>query len=107
MIDWNFIQDQWDWLGHVVEALAISVIFMVALLWRHGWQNGLAIGLAFAAGHFHGREKRDYEVAASLSPPHLEGYLIWRWQWDQASDFWPVFIVSVVLGYILQLRGGK
>ncbi|MCF6369486.1 hypothetical protein [Rhizobium halophilum] len=88
-IDWNTIQSNWDWAGHLLEAAVMAAI--VALLLRPlvRWQQSFIIGLSFAAGHFHGREKRDYEVAVQMPPPHLEAYYFWQWSWDQATDFWP------------------
>ena len=60
------------------------------------WRSALLVGVAFAAGHFHGREKRDYELSVQMRPPHLEGYYFWKWSWDQATDFWHVAMVCLV-----------
>lgn len=69
MIDWTYIQDHWDWAGHILEAVImaaiVAVLFRLLVSWRIAW----IIGLAFAAGHFHGREKRDYEVSVEMPPP--------------------------------------
>lgn len=51
-------------------AAIVAVLFKPFLDWRVCY----VIGLAFAAGHFHGREKRDYEMAVNMPPPHLDGY---------------------------------
>lgn len=64
----------------------------------------ILMGLAFAAGHFHGREKRDYEVSVDMTPPHLDAYLMWRWSWDQATDFWPTAFVMLVAAVLVSLR---
>lgn len=97
MIDWTYIQDHWDWAGHILEAVIMAAI--VALLFRLlvSWRIAWIIGLAFAAGHFHGREKRDYEVSVEMLPPHLEGYYFWNWSWDGLTDFWPTALVCVLL----------
>ncbi|MGO4621314.1 hypothetical protein AB4Z34_29265 [Ensifer sp. 2YAB10] len=34
-----------------------------------------------------------FEVSVKMRPPHLKGYLMWRWNWDQATDFWPTAVV--------------
>jgi len=97
MIDWTYIQDHWDWAGHILEAVImaaiVAVLFRLLVSWRVAW----IIGLAFAAGHFHGREKRDYEVSVEMPPPHLEGYYFWNWSWDGLTDFWPTAVVCVLL----------
>jgi hypothetical protein len=101
MIDWNYIQAEWDWAGHIVEALAIAGV--VALLFRP-WvttRQALALGLVFAIGHFHGREKRDYEVSVSMPPPQIDAYAMWRWSFDQMTDFWPATIVCCGLLFLL------
>lgn len=100
-MDWGFIHAQFDWLGHIVEAICIAAV--VALLFAVVFERRVAIlmGLAFAAGHFHGREKRDYEVSVSMAPPHLEAYKMWRWSFDQMTDFWPVAVVMFVLAVIV------
>ncbi len=41
--------------------------FLGPLNWRLSW----IAGPAFAAGHFHGREKRDYESSVPTSPGEL------------------------------------
>ncbi|MGO4314971.1 hypothetical protein [Agrobacterium tumefaciens] len=97
MIDWTYIQDHWDWAGHILEAVIMAAI--VALLFRLlvSWRIAWIIGLAFAAGHFHGREKRDYEVSVEMLPPHLEGYYFWNWSWDGLTDFWSTALVCLLL----------
>lgn len=99
-IDWTYIQKNWDWAGHMLEAAIMALI--VALIFRLllNWRMALIAGLAFAAGHFHGREKRDYEVSVHMKPPHLDGYYFWRWSWDQATDFWPTALMCLFLIWI-------
>ncbi len=96
-IDWTIIQRDWDWAGHMLEAIIMALV--VALLARLivKWRDGVIVGLAFAAGHFHGREKRDYEVSVHMQPPHLDGYYMWDWSWDQATDFWPAALLCLAL----------
>ncbi len=103
-MDWNDIQQNWDWLGHIAEALVMVVIVAVAAMVFYERRVAVLVGLAFAAGHFHGREKRDYETSVDMKPPHLEGYFMWRWNWDQATDFWPVAVVIFVLSVWLYRR---
>ncbi|WP_421611709.1 hypothetical protein [Agrobacterium tumefaciens] len=97
MIDWTYIQDHWDWAGHILEAVImagiVAVLFRLLVSWRIAW----IIGLTFAAGHFHGREKRDYEVSVAMPTPHLEGYYFWNWSWDGLTDFWPTAVICVLL----------
>lgn len=97
MIPWGWIQTHYDWAGHIVEALVMAVIVAVILRVFLRWPSAFLAGLAFAAGHFHGREKRDYEVSVDMAPPHLEGYFMWDWNFDQATDFWPTALVMLVL----------
>jgi MFS superfamily sulfate permease-like transporter len=106
-IDWTYIQQHWDWAGHIVEALVMAGV--VALIWRITlkWKSALIVGLAFAIGHFHGREKRDYEVSVHMPPPHLRGYYIWDWNWDQATDFWPAALVCSLLLFLISRRHEK
>lgn len=96
-MNWDYLQEHWDWAGHIVEALGIAgVVFLIARFLfsaRIAW----VFALAFAAGHFHGREKRDYEISAHLTPPHLDGHYFWRWGWDGSTDFWPVALVCIAL----------
>lgn len=104
-IDWTYIQENYDWLGHMVEALVMAVI--VALIARvlYRWRDSFVIGLAFAMGHFHGREKRDYEVSVHMPPPHLDGYYMWDWSWDQMTDFWPTaFFLMVLLFFVIRRK---
>ncbi|AQS63453.1 hypothetical protein AGRHK599_LOCUS4877 [Rhizobium rhizogenes] len=100
-MNWNYLQQHWDWAGHIVEALfmaaIVAMIVRIFLSWRISW----IVGLAFAAGHFHGREKRDYEVSVHMKPPHLEGYYFWRWSWDGATDFWPTAIICFALIFVV------
>lgn len=97
MINWSYLQQEWDWAGHILEAICIAVIvgllFRVSITARYAW----IAGLAFAMGHFHGREKRDHEIAQHLLPPHLDGYYIWNWSWDGQTDFWPAAIICTAL----------
>lgn len=95
-IDWNYIQKYWDWLGHIVEGLAMSAIVTFIFLFAVPFKVAALIGLAFSIGHFHGREKRDYERSVDMKPPHLKGYLMWRWNTDQMTDFWPTAIVLLI-----------
>ncbi|HCV71195.1 MAG TPA: hypothetical protein DHE23_06315 [Agrobacterium sp.] len=91
------MQDHWDWAGHILEAVIMAAIVAVLLRLLVSWRMAWIIGLAFAAGHFHGREKRDYEVSVEMPPPHLEGYYFWNWSWDGLTDFWPTALVCVLL----------
>ncbi|KKX28207.1 hypothetical protein [Rhizobium sp. LC145] len=102
-IDWSYIQSHWDWAGHMVEALVMASVVAVLVRVLFTWRFSIIVGLAFAIGHFHGREKRDFEVSVKMKPPHLDGYLMWNWNWDQATDFWPAAIMCLVL-IILILR---
>lgn len=94
---------RFDWLGHIAEAAVMAAVIAVALLaFDINFGNGLVIGGIFAVGHFHGREKRDYEVSVSMHPPHLTGYFLWRWSHDQLTDFLPVVAVFLIgLGWWL------
>lgn len=107
MIDWSYIQAHYDWLGHIVEGLVMALI--VALISKpfHPWRTASIIGMAFAIGHFHGREKRDYEVSVAMPPPQLDGYYLWRWSFDQATDFWPVAIVLMAGILVVRARGPR
>lgn len=100
MINWDYIHRHWDWAGHIVEALGIALvtllIFRLALPWRIAWISALA----FAAGHFHGREKRDHEIATSMPPPHLDAHYIWNWSWDGLTDFWPAALTCALLAIL-------
>ncbi|WP_077224695.1 hypothetical protein [Agrobacterium tumefaciens] len=104
MMDWAYIQEHWDWAGHLVEAIIMAAIVSVLFKPFLDWRVCYVIGLAFAAGHFHGREKRDYEVAVNMPPPHLDGYYFWRWSWDGATDFWPTAFVCVALIFLIMRR---
>lgn len=99
-MNWQKIFVRFDWLGHIIEAVIMAAV--VALLFfglgvRISVPVAILIGGAFAVGHFHGREKRDYEVSVRMTPPHLKGYLIWRWSKDQLTDFLPVVVVFLVV----------
>jgi hypothetical protein len=96
-IDWNYIQSNWDWAGHIVEALVMTGVVTILALSLFKWRLAVISGLAFSIGHFHGREKRDFELSVHMPPPHLRGYFMWDWSWDQATDFWPVALVCVGL----------
>ncbi|MFK0273630.1 hypothetical protein ACIQUG_08140 [Ensifer sp. NPDC090286] len=104
-IDWDYIQKHWDWLGHIVEALVMAVIVAVLFMVAFPSKTAFLLGLAFSAGHFHGREKRDYETSVKMRPPHLKGYLMWRWSWDQATDFWPTAGVVAVVALLIKYAG--
>lgn len=69
----------------LVTAALFAIVFPI--------KTALLLGLAFSTGHFHGREKRDYETSVGMRTPHLKAYLMWRWSWDQATDFWPTAFV--------------
>jgi hypothetical protein len=103
-IDWIHIHDNYDWLGHIAEASVMAVI--VALIARISmeWRASVLVGMAFAIGHFHGREKRDHEIDVGMPPPHLDAYNFLDWNWDQATDFWPVAILFMLLMMIVARR---
>ena len=103
-IDWSYIQAYYDWLGHIVEALVMAVVVGLIARPLYRWRDVAIIGLAFAIGHFHGREKRDYEVSVHMPPPHLDGYRMWDWSWDQMTDFWPTALVLMVLLFLVIRR---
>ncbi|WP_426126344.1 hypothetical protein [Pararhizobium sp. PWRC1-1] len=102
--NWQYIQTNFDWLGHVAEALCIAVVVSVLGLALFKRRTAIIIGLSFASGHFHGREKRDFEVSVHMHPPHVEAYEMWKWSWDQATDYWPVAIVMLVLLLLVARR---
>lgn len=88
-----------DWLGHIVEAIVISAVAAGIAYVSSGFRyylTSLLVGGAFAAGHFHGREKRDYEVSVQMKPPHLEAYKTWLWNKDQLTDFLPVLAIYCI-----------
>ena len=92
------MMDRLDWLGHIIEAVVMaSIVTAIAWLVAPSLPVAALCGLFFAAGHFHGREKRDYENKVAMPPPHLKAYLIWRWSWDQLTDFVPVAVVCWLL----------
>ena len=96
-MDWSYIHQQWDWVGHMVEASVMAGTVALAAMALYERRVAILVGLAFAAGHFHGREKRDYEISVDMKPPHLDGYLLWNWSWDQATDFWPAALLMLCL----------
>lgn len=85
-----------DWLGHIVEAVVMAAILTVVLYLLFGG-TAVLMGCAFAIGHFHGREKRDYEVSVHMQPPHLDAYKMWKWSFDQQTDFCPVALVMAAI----------
>lgn len=97
-MDMAFIQKYFDWLGHIIEAAVIALVLAVPL----AFATPISFATAYlitgfgACMHFHGREKRDYEVSVKMRPPHLKGYLMWKWNLDQQTDFWPVVLVWVL-----------
>ncbi len=95
--DWAYIQQNWDWAGHMLEAVIMAGVVAVLARFILNWRDAGLVGLAFAAGHFHGREKRDYEVSVHMPPPHIEGYYFWNWSWDHTTDFWPTALLCVGL----------
>ena len=103
-IDWQYIQDNWDWAGHILEALVMAGIVSCIFRLFLKWPMAMIAGLAFAAGHFHGREKRDYEVSVQMKPPHLDGYYFWNWSWDSTTDFWPTAAVCLLLIWAIKVR---
>lgn len=104
MLDWAYVQSNYDWLGHIVEALIMALVVAVLARAFMRWAPAAIAGLAFAIGHFHGREKRDFEVSADMAPPHLEGYLMWRWSFDQMTDFWPVGLLLLAAIIVVAQR---
>ena len=103
-IDWIYIQQNFDWLGHMVEACVMAAVVALIACPVHRWRDAAIIGLAFAMGHFHGREKRDYEVSVHMPPPHLDGYRMWDWSWDQMTDFWPTAVLMMLLLFLVARR---
>lgn len=55
-IPWGYIQRHFDWLGHVVEGVFIAAVVALLFMVIAPRRLALIIGLAFAIGHFHGRE---------------------------------------------------
>lgn len=104
MIDWSYIQEHWDWAGHIIEAVAIAIVVSILFRTFLNWRLSFLLGLAFAAGHFHGREKRDYEISVMMPPPQIEGYYFWNWSWDGLTDFFPAALVCLVLIVALKPR---
>ena len=93
----DFIQKYLDWLGHIIEAIIMAAVlaFFVLPFVKDYYTAVLVTGLA-SCQHFFGREKRDYEVHVHMKPPHIKGYIFWKWTWDNATDFWPVVIVYLI-----------
>ena len=87
MIEW-FSKN--DWVGHIAEALIMAAIVALLSVTTVPLKYAALAGIMFAIGHFHGREKRDYEVSVKMKPPHLEAYKVWLWSFDQLTDFFPV-----------------
>lgn len=102
--NWRYIQAHYDWLGHMAEGLVMAGLVMLLSLSFCRRRDAALIGLAFAIGHFHGREKRDYEISVHMPPPHLDGYRLWDWNWDQATDFWPTALLLAALLYLVVRR---
>lgn len=71
---------------------------------RLSWRTSSIICLEFTAGHFHGREKRGYEVSVHMNPPRIEGYYFWQWSWDGTTDFWPTAIICFALIFMAVRR---
>lgn len=93
-MDWQKLLIRFDWLGHIIEAICIAIaVALMFIAIGADLRGSLVIGGTFAVGHFHGREKRDYEVSVGMRPPHLKAYLLWRWSKDQLTDFLPVLAV--------------
>lgn len=102
---WQYIHNNYDWLGHIVEAVCIATVVTVLASAFFKRRDATMVGLAFAAGHFHGREKRDFEISVNMPPPHLDAYKFWLWSWDQSTDFWPV--AAVVFALLLLIIKSK
>jgi ABC-type branched-subunit amino acid transport system permease subunit len=103
-MDWTYIQANYDWAGHIVEGLVMAGVVAVLASFVFTRRLGVFMGIAFAIGHFHGREKRDFEVSVKMRPPHLEGYEMWKWSFDQATDFWPTALVLLALAIVVYRR---
>ena len=88
---------EYDWLGHIAEAFAMATIVFLLFLPLQPIRVAIIAGAMFAVGHFHGREKRDYEVSVHAPPPQLDAYQIWLWSYDQLSDFLPVLAVGAAV----------
>jgi hypothetical protein len=100
-VDWAFIQSHYDWLGHIVEGVGIALVVVLLARLLFPWRIAAVAALAFAIGHFHGREKRDYEISVDMPPPHLEAHFLWRWSFDQMTDFWPVALVLLAVMIVI------
>lgn len=96
-IPWRYIHDHFNTAGHIAEALCIAAVVTALCFPIFKRRIASIIGIAFAAGHFHGREKRDYELLMHMLPPQLEAYKFWLWDWDQTMDFWPVATLMFAL----------
>ncbi|MGV1948260.1 MULTISPECIES: hypothetical protein [unclassified Agrobacterium] len=87
-------------VGYIVEAPLRAAATAAIFSDRLSWGTSSIICLAFTAGHFHGREKRGYEVSVHMNPPHIEGYYFWQWSWD-GTDFWPTAIICFALIFMV------
>jgi hypothetical protein len=90
-----------DWLGHIIEMFAISLVVTALSYPILGLQWSFVAGLFWGMGHFHGREKRDCEVKLRMPPPHLKAYWFGYWNRDQLSDFAAPLISGIVALYII------
>lgn len=102
-IDWAYLQRDWDLAGYMLEAVVMAIVVAVLMRVLMTWRDCGLAGLAFSAGQFHGREKRDYETSVQMPPPHIDGYYVWNWSWDQTTDFRPTALLCVGL-MLLWLR---
>ncbi|MEX2741076.1 hypothetical protein AB3480_06465 [Rhizobium mongolense] len=85
-----------SWLGHIVEALAMWAIITALLWYPLGFFTASIVAAAFAAGHWHGREKRDHENEVGMKPPHLKAYLIWEWKGRNLLQCLPVVALAAI-----------
>jgi MFS superfamily sulfate permease-like transporter len=85
----------------MVVALGIAAVLTVMFRPILPWRMAAIAGLAFAMGHYHGREKRDYEVSVQMPPPQLESFYFWHWSWDQTTDYWPTAILCTLLIWLV------
>lgn len=96
----DFLQKYFDWLGHIIEAFVMALVIALPIfLFGIDFYTATLLSGMFAVGHFHGREKRDYEVHEHMKPPHLKGYLMWKWSFDNLTDFLPVLAVFAAYAY--------
>jgi len=101
-----WLQAHLDWAGHMLEATVQAAVVGLPF-WLAGFSPAISllIGGAFGVGHFHGREKRDHEVANRIEPPHLVSYAFWKWSRDTATDFWPVVALYLLVIGLLFYTG--